>query len=202
MGPQPRSTGSGPCQERRNTRPDAGYRLIDGLRSRHPALEIESCSSGGARIDHGILERTDRVWVSDTNDRLGRQVIQRWTGLLAPPEPVGCHIGAATDHTTGRTTTLAFRLAMGPHRLYRHRTRSTDHVSQPAQPAQDHGARRTDPTRRSSRPERLAARRRLRRLTPRLVQSYAATEPFSTSRLGWRSAHVASGACLPRWTTR
>ncbi|MFF4838378.1 hypothetical protein [Streptomyces sp. NPDC001315] len=28
------------------------------------------------------------------------------------------------------------------------------------------------------------------------------TEPFSTSRPGWRSARVASGACLPRWTTR
>ncbi|MFE9018115.1 PH domain-containing protein [Streptomyces sp. NPDC007808] len=27
-------------------------------------------------------------------------------------------------------------------------------------------------------------------------------EPFSTSRPGWRSARVASGACLPRWTTR
>jgi isopentenyldiphosphate isomerase len=28
------------------------------------------------------------------------------------------------------------------------------------------------------------------------------SEPFSTSRPGWRSARVASGACLPRWTTR
>lgn len=89
----------------------AVYRLIDEIRSRHPDLEIESCSSGGARIDYGILERTDRVWASDTNDPLERQAIQHWTGLLVPPELMGCHIGAATDHTTGRTTTLAFRLA-------------------------------------------------------------------------------------------
>ncbi|MEU5727156.1 alpha-galactosidase [Micromonospora sp. NPDC047738] len=89
----------------------AVYRLLDELRDRHPRLEIESCSSGGARIDYGILERTDRVWASDTIDPLERQAIQRWTGLLLPPELVGCHVGAATAHTTGRTTELAFRLA-------------------------------------------------------------------------------------------
>jgi alpha-galactosidase len=89
----------------------AVYRLLDELRSRHPHLEVESCSSGGARIDYGILERTDRVWTSDTIDPLERQAIQRWTGLLLPPELTGCHVGSATAHTTGRTTTLAFRLA-------------------------------------------------------------------------------------------
>lgn len=89
----------------------AAYRLLDELRSRHPRLEIESCSSGGARVDYGILERTDRVWVSDTLDPLERQAIQRWTGLLVPPELLGCHIGAADAHTTGRTTALGLRLA-------------------------------------------------------------------------------------------
>src|SRR5205085_4734204 len=33
----------------------AAYRLMAELRERHPALEIESCSSGGARIDFGVL---------------------------------------------------------------------------------------------------------------------------------------------------
>jgi alpha-galactosidase len=89
----------------------AVYRLLDDLRSRHPHLEIESCSSGGARIDYGILERTDRVWASDTIDPLERQAIQRWTGLLVPPELIGSHVGAATAHTTGRTSSLPFRLA-------------------------------------------------------------------------------------------
>ena len=42
------------------------YRLIDALRAAHPDVEIESCASGGARIDLGILERVDRVWTSDT----------------------------------------------------------------------------------------------------------------------------------------
>jgi alpha-galactosidase len=72
-------------------------------------VEIESCASGGARIDLGILARTDRVWASDTNDALERQTIQRWTQLLLPPELVGSHVGPPTAHTTGRTHRLSFR---------------------------------------------------------------------------------------------
>ncbi len=87
----------------------AVYRLLDELRARHPGVEIESCASGGARIDLGILARTDRVWASDTNDALERQTIQRWTGLLLPPELVGSHVGPPTAHTTGRTHDLSFR---------------------------------------------------------------------------------------------
>ncbi|WP_309115210.1 alpha-galactosidase [Saccharothrix sp.] len=89
----------------------ATYRLLGELRTRHPRLEIESCSSGGARVDYGILQHTDRVWASDTIDPVERQEIQRWTGLLVPPEMIGCHVGAATAHTTGRSTSLSFRLA-------------------------------------------------------------------------------------------
>jgi alpha-galactosidase len=87
----------------------AVYRLLDELRSRHPAVEIESCASGGARVDLGILARTDRVWASDTNDALERQSIQRWTQLLLPPELVGSHVGPGRAHTTGRTHDLSFR---------------------------------------------------------------------------------------------
>jgi alpha-galactosidase len=87
----------------------AVYRLMDALRARHPGLEIESCSSGGGRVDLGVLERTDRVWTSDCIDALERQSIQRWTGLLLPPELMGAHVGAPVAHTTGRTHTLAFR---------------------------------------------------------------------------------------------
>jgi alpha-galactosidase len=87
------------------------YRLLDELRERFPALEIETCASGGGRIDLGILERTDRVWPSDTLDPIERQVIQRWTGLLVPPELMGAHIGGPVAHTTGRTTDLSLRAA-------------------------------------------------------------------------------------------
>ena len=89
----------------------AVYALLDRLRAANPGLEIESCASGGARIDLGILARTDRVWVSDTNDALERQTIQRWTGILLPAELMGTHVGPPRSHTTSRTQSLSFRVA-------------------------------------------------------------------------------------------
>ncbi|PUA80115.1 alpha-galactosidase [Nocardioides currus] len=89
----------------------AAYRLLDELRDAHPALEIESCSSGGARVDAEVLRHTDRIWPSDTIDPLERQHLQRWTSLLVPPELIGSHVGGATSHTTGRTHALRYRAA-------------------------------------------------------------------------------------------
>jgi alpha-galactosidase len=85
------------------------YRLLDQLRTRHPGVEIESCASGGSRVDLGVLEHTDRIWSSDCNDALERQLIQRWTGTLLPPEMIGAHVGPTVSHTTGRVHTLDFR---------------------------------------------------------------------------------------------
>ena len=89
----------------------AVYRLMDELRAAHPGLEIESCSSGGARVDLGILQHTDRVWVSDCIDPHERQQMMRWTQQLLPPELLGSHIASGTSHTTGRTHELNFRAA-------------------------------------------------------------------------------------------
>jgi len=87
----------------------AVYRLMDELKARHPGLEIESCASGGGRIDLGILAWADRVWTSDCIDALDRQQIQRYTQLVVPPELMGAHIGGPVSHTTGRTHRLDLR---------------------------------------------------------------------------------------------
>lgn len=87
------------------------YALLDELRRRHPDVEFESCASGGGRVDHEILRRTERVWTSDCNDALERQTIQRGASMLIPPEVMGAHIGPSRAHTTGRVHTLAFRAA-------------------------------------------------------------------------------------------
>jgi alpha-galactosidase len=89
----------------------AFYRLLDEIRSAHPGLEIESCSSGGARVDLGVLERTDRIWVSDNIDPHDRQRMLRWTTQLIPPEFMGSHIASGRSHTTGRRHDLSFRAA-------------------------------------------------------------------------------------------
>lgn len=85
------------------------YRLFDELKLRHPGLEIESCSSGGGRIDLGMAQHADRFWTSDCNDALERQYIQRYTQFAIPPEMLGSHIGPTHSHTTGRTHDLSFR---------------------------------------------------------------------------------------------
>jgi len=87
----------------------AVYRLLDTLRDAHPLVEIESCASGGARVDHGILKRTERAWISDDNDALERQRIQAGASLFVPPEAMGMHIGPRHSHTTGRVLDIGFR---------------------------------------------------------------------------------------------
>ena len=87
----------------------AVYKLIDQLRAVHQSVEIESCSSGGGRIDHEILRRTDRVWTSDCIDPYRRQKIQRGASMFIPNEVMGAHIGAEKAHTTGRSHSLEFR---------------------------------------------------------------------------------------------
>lgn len=87
------------------------YRLVDELRARHPGVEVETCASGGARVDLGILARTDRVWASDSTDAHERQEIQRWTNLLVPYELLGAHVSSPVAPTSGRALPLDFRAA-------------------------------------------------------------------------------------------
>ncbi|MGJ8611613.1 MAG: alpha-galactosidase, partial [Octadecabacter sp.] len=78
------------------------YALIDRLRKAFPNVEIESCASGGGRIDFGILKRTQRVWLSDSNDALERLHIQHNAALFLPLSITGSHVGPRKCHTSGR----------------------------------------------------------------------------------------------------
>ena len=89
----------------------AVYRIFTDLKAAHPGLEIESCSSGGGRIDLGILSIADRVWASDCVDPVERADIQRYTSLLVPPEMIGEHVGASPAHSTHRATSQEMRMA-------------------------------------------------------------------------------------------
>jgi alpha-galactosidase len=89
---------------------EAIYRLFDELKVRHPGLEIESCASGGGRIDLGMIEHADRFWTSDMNDPHERAAIQRWTGLVIPPEFLGSHVGPTVGHQMNRTHDITFRV--------------------------------------------------------------------------------------------
>lgn len=90
----------------------AVYRLLDELKARHPGLEIESCASGGARVDLGILDRTDRIWTSDSLDPLERLANQRHTALVVPPELMGMHLTSPIVHSSGRAVDLDLSAAV------------------------------------------------------------------------------------------
>ena len=85
------------------------YSLLGRLREAHPGLEIESCSSGGGRIDYGILEHTQRVWLSDSNDALERLRIQHEALIWLPLSVTGSHVGPKVCHTSGRELSMSFR---------------------------------------------------------------------------------------------
>jgi alpha-galactosidase len=85
------------------------YDLLDRLGAAFPNVEIESCASGGGRIDYGILQRTQRVWLSDSNDALERARIQHGSAMFLPSCVTGSHVGPRTSHTSGRTHDMSFR---------------------------------------------------------------------------------------------
>lgn len=85
------------------------YALIDRLRDAFPKVEIESCASGGGRIDFGILKRTHRVWLSDSNDALERLKIQHNAAIFLPLVVTGSHVGPRECHTSGRVFDIRFR---------------------------------------------------------------------------------------------
>jgi alpha-galactosidase len=85
------------------------YALLNRVREAHPTVEIETCASGGGRVDYGILGYTHRIWTSDCTDALERLEIQRGAAMFIPPEIMGSHISAVPNHQTRRVHTLSFR---------------------------------------------------------------------------------------------
>ena len=83
--------------------------LINRIRGALPNLAIESCSSGGARADYNMLERTGRIWTSDNNDARARYSIMRGASHFLPLEVLGNHVGPKKCHITGRRFEMHFR---------------------------------------------------------------------------------------------
>lgn len=92
------------------------YDLLARLRAAHPKVEIESCASGGGRIDAGILAHTHRVWLSDSNDALERLRMQHDAALFLPAAVTGSHVGPRKSHTSGRVLPMSFRALVAAQR--------------------------------------------------------------------------------------
>ena len=102
----PAANASGPVGHRQTL---ALYDLLDGLRAAHPAVEIETCASGGGRIDFAMLRRTNRVWASDNNDPIERLRINAAWSRFLPREILGSHVGPSPNPITGRRISMDFR---------------------------------------------------------------------------------------------
>ncbi|MFZ2624452.1 MAG: alpha-galactosidase [Propionibacterium sp.] len=90
----------------------ACYRLMDLLRAEHPGLEIESCASGGGRIDLEMARHAQRFWLSDCIDPHERAQIMRWSAQLLPAEMMGTHVASPRNAITGRVGELSFRAGL------------------------------------------------------------------------------------------
>ncbi|MDN3241622.1 alpha-galactosidase [Glycomyces tritici] len=85
------------------------YAILDRLRADHPTLRIESCSSGGGRVDFGILRRTDQVWTSDNTDAVDRIAIQDGFAQAYPARVMGAWVTDSPNPLTRREVPLDFR---------------------------------------------------------------------------------------------
>ena len=86
------------------------YRIVDTITKRFPDLLIENCSSGGGRLDYGMLYYFPQTWASDNTDGFDRQVIQDGTSYLFHPYQITGHVSVTPNHQTQRMTPLQTRL--------------------------------------------------------------------------------------------
>jgi alpha-galactosidase len=85
------------------------YQIVDRLRAKHPKLEIESCSSGGGRVDLGILQRVEEVWASDNTDAFDRLRIQEGFSQAHAARIMSAWVTDSPNWVNGRVTTLSYR---------------------------------------------------------------------------------------------
>ncbi|NLM13513.1 MAG: alpha-galactosidase, partial [Epulopiscium sp.] len=74
-----------------------------------PHILFESCASGGARFDPGMLYFAPQTWCSDDTDAAERMKIQYGTSFVYPISSIGAHVSAVPNHQVNRITPLETR---------------------------------------------------------------------------------------------
>ena len=85
------------------------YALYDRLTTAFPKVLFESCASGGARFDPGLLYYAPQTWTSDDTDAAERMKIQYSTSLVYPISAISAHVSAVPNQQVGRTCRLETR---------------------------------------------------------------------------------------------
>lgn len=85
------------------------YELLRRLNEAFPDMLIESCCSGGGRVDPGVLAYAPQAWISDDTDAMERVKIQYGTSYAYPLSMMSNHVSAVPNAQTGRITPLKTR---------------------------------------------------------------------------------------------
>ncbi len=85
------------------------YDLYERLTSKFPKVLFESCASGGARFDPGLLYYAPQGWTSDDTDAAERLKIQYGTSYCYPVSSMGSHVSVTPNHQVFRYTPLHTR---------------------------------------------------------------------------------------------
>jgi alpha-galactosidase len=85
------------------------YSILDELRTKHPNVEIESCSGGGSRVDLGIMHYTDEVWPSDNTDAFDRLLIQDGFSYAYAPGVMMAWVTDSPTWVNQRTLSIDYR---------------------------------------------------------------------------------------------
>lgn len=85
------------------------YKLYERLIEEFPEILFESCASGGARFDPGMLYYAPQAWTSDNTDAIDRLKIQYGTSVVYPLSSMGSHVSASPNHQTHRTASIDTR---------------------------------------------------------------------------------------------
>lgn len=85
------------------------YRVLKTLRDTFPDLLIENCSSGGGRLDGGMLAYTDQTWTSDFTDPVYRMKIMNGFSLFFPLKTFVSHFTMSPNLQDSRVTPLQTR---------------------------------------------------------------------------------------------
>lgn len=85
------------------------YDLYERLIQEFPEILFESCASGGARFDPGLLYYAPQAWTSDNTDAVDRIKIQYGTSYVYPISSIGSHVSASPNHQVFRDTPIETR---------------------------------------------------------------------------------------------
>ncbi|MFA9379739.1 MAG: alpha-galactosidase [Acetanaerobacterium sp.] len=85
------------------------YKMMETITNQFPDILFESCASGGARFDAGMLYYMPQTWTSDNTDAIERLSVQYGTSIVYPAVAMASHVSTVPNHQLHRTTPMDTR---------------------------------------------------------------------------------------------